>query len=175
MVKAALAQRFELRTQRETRELPIYRLVKARQDSRLGPNLVPSDVDCAQWIADKKPQFIGNPPIGPNGAKPACLIVTNRTFVVAGTKPIREMALGLEGVVGRRVVDATGLTGNFDITLQWTPTPGLDAQPAGTPTVTDDGASLFTAIEEQLGLKLESARGPVDVLVVDDVRRPTAD
>jgi uncharacterized protein (TIGR03435 family) len=66
-------------------------------------------------------------------------------------------------------VDATGLSGNFDIELQWTPTPAVAAS-AGAPV---DAVSLFTAIQEQLGLKLESAQAPLDVVVIDRVERPT--
>ena len=171
MLQAALADRFQLRVHRETRELPIYRLTKAREDGRLGPQLQSSDVDCAQWLADKKPQFIGTPPIGPTGARPACLMVAQRAFIVAGTKPLPQLALALESIVGRRVVDATGLPGNFDLVLQWTPTPGLDG--TSTAASSDDTLSVFTALQEQLGLKLEPARGPVDVLVVDHIERPT--
>ncbi|HVG54849.1 MAG TPA: TIGR03435 family protein [Vicinamibacterales bacterium] len=167
MLQRVLADRFQLRAHRESRELPIYRLVKAREDGRLGPNLTPSDVDCVKWLADKKPQIIGTPPIGPGGARLACAMVTQRNYIMGSTKTMRELALGLEGIVERRVVDATGLTGNFDITVQWTP--GLNTVAAG------DAISVFTALQDQLGLKLESARGPVDVLVVDSVQRPTPD
>lgn len=170
MVQRVLAERFGLRAHRETRDMPIYRLVKARDDGRLGPNLVPSNVDCVKWLAEEKSQIIGTPPIGPGGARPACLLVGNRNYVLAGTKPIRDLARSLESVVNRTVVDASGLTGNFDMDLQWTPAPGLDVQAN---IVSGDTASLFTAIQEQLGLKLESARGPVEVLVIDSVERPT--
>jgi uncharacterized protein (TIGR03435 family) len=175
MLKRVLADRFGLCVRRETRELPIYRLLKARDDGRLGPGLTASDVDCAKWIADKKPQLIGTPPIGPNGARPACLFVTNRNFIMAGTKPLRDLALGLESIVGRPVVDATGLAGNFDILVQWSPVPGLDGRPNTPVPVSGDDVSVFTALQEQLGVKLESSRGPVDVMVIDAVRRPAAD
>ena len=172
MMQRLLAERFGLRVHRETRELPIYRLVKARDDGKLGPRLVPSDVDCVKWLADKKPQIIGTPPIGPTGARPACMFVTQRNFIVAGTRTVAELARGLESVVARPVVDATGLSGNYNIELLWTPTPGLDVQPAAG-AAGDDTVSLFTALQEQLGLKLEPSRGPVTVVVVDSVERPT--
>jgi uncharacterized protein (TIGR03435 family) len=88
MLQHVLAERFGLRVRRETRELPIYRLVKARDDGRLGPALRPSAVDCVKWLAEKKPQIVGTGPVGPSGAKPACMMVTNRNYIVAGTKPI---------------------------------------------------------------------------------------
>ena len=174
MLQRALAERFKLRVRRETRELPIYRLVLARQDRKLGPNLVSSDVDCVKWLAEKRPQFIGTPPIGPNGARPACMMVSNRNFILAGTRSVADLARSLENNVTRPVVDATGLSGNFNIELQWTPTAGLDAA-RNSPAATVDGLSVFTALQEQLGLKLEPARGPVDVLAVESVDRPAPD
>jgi uncharacterized protein (TIGR03435 family) len=169
MLQRVLAERFGLRIHRETRELPIYRLVKARDDGRLGPALSVSDVDCVKWLAEKKPQFVGTGPVRPGGAKPVCMIVTNRNYIIAGTKPLSDLALGLESIVERRVVDATGLTGNFDITVRWT-----DAQP-NVATANNDAVSVFTALQEQLGLKLEPSRGPVDVVVIDSAQRPTPD
>ena len=71
---------------------------------------------------------------------------------------------GLPGME-RIIVDKTGLTGSFDFDLDWTQDPSADAS----------GPSLFTALQEQLGLKLESARGPVEVLVIDGAEPPTAD
>ena len=71
---------------------------------------------------------------------------------------------GLPGVE-RIIVDQTGLTGSFDFDLEWTQDPSADVS----------GPSLFTALQEQLGLKLESARGPVDVLVIDSASQPTPD
>ena len=172
MMQRVLSERFGLRVHRETRELPIYRLVKARDDGKLGPNLVPSDVDCVKWLAEKKSQIIGTPPIGPGGARPACLMVPSRTYLLAGTKSVSDLARALETIVDRNVFDATGITGNFDMTLLWTATPGLDGQPSAVANNTDS-VSLFTALQEQLGLKLEPARGPGEVLVIDSVQRPT--
>jgi uncharacterized protein (TIGR03435 family) len=73
----------------------------------------------------------------------------------------------LEGPSGRYVIDKTGLAGRYDFELQWTP----DDTPADSPLA--GGPSIFTAVEEQLGLKLESARAPVDVLVVDSAEQPS--
>jgi uncharacterized protein (TIGR03435 family) len=79
--------------------------------------------------------------------------------------PIGRLEFALSDFLGRTVVDKTGLTGTYDIDLKWTPD---DQQ--GTP---DAGPTLFTALEEQLGLKLIPAKGPVDAFVVDHVERPT--
>ncbi len=66
------------------------------------------------------------------------------------------------------------MTGNFDIILQWTPTPGLDVQ-SNVPAASNDAISVFTALQEQLGLKLEPSRRPVEVVVIDSAARPTPD
>ena len=89
-----------------------------------------------------------------------------------------QVALNLSSVVGRTVVDRTGLNGAFDLDLHWTPDQ-LPQQRIGTPEVPPiidpNGASIFTALQEQLGLKLESTKGPVDLLVIDHVEQPTPD
>jgi uncharacterized protein (TIGR03435 family) len=84
--------------------------------------------------------------------------------------------LVVRGSVGRMVLDRTGLSGAFDLDLEWTPERTAlagDASPGAPPA--SEGPSIFTALQEQLGLKLDSRRGPVDVLVIDHVERPTVD
>ena len=81
---------------------------------------------------------------------------------------------------GRLVIDRTGLTGRFDLDLEWTPDqmpppPPPGAPPSVLPPPPADGPSLFAAIQEQLGLKLEATRGPVEVLVIDSAERPMPD
>ena len=88
---------------------------------------------------------------------------------------IADLARNLSLVAGRSVVDKTGLTGNFDVELTWTPDGPADGAPAGGPTPVNDGPSLFTALQEQLGLKLDAQRGPVEVLVIDSVEKPVED
>jgi uncharacterized protein (TIGR03435 family) len=94
--------------------------------------------------------------------------------------------LSLRPFVNRNVVDRTGLTGKFDLELEWTPDqlrdlkPSADLPPGAQPLLNGvpfdpNGPSIFTALQEQLGLKLESAKGPVDVLIIDSVERPTED
>lgn len=170
-----LAEHFGLVAHRDTRELPVFKLVMAREDRRLGPKLVPSDVDCVKWLAEGRSQIIGQSPIGPAGARPACMMVAQRNYILAGTRSMAQLARALEGRVGRPVVDATGLGGNFDIDLQWMPDPGVDAIQGPEITAPAASGSIFTALQEQLGLKLESARGPVEVLVVESVRRTIQD
>jgi len=92
-----------------------------------------------------------------------------------------QFATVLSTWVNRIVVDKTGLTGSYDIDLQWTPDQvpfGLGAPPpGGSPTAPVDAnrPSIFTALQEQLGLKLDSQKGPVEVLVIDHVEPPTDD
>jgi uncharacterized protein (TIGR03435 family) len=175
MLRTLLADRFGLVFHRETREMPMYALVRARKDGTLGPQLVPSSVDCDTWLAEKRPQMgEGSPsPVAPGGKRPVCLMLTTRRFITAGTRTIPQLASSLQALTGRPVVDRTGLTGTFDFDLQWTS--GTVATPVGANPQPDDGPSIFAALQEQLGLRLEAGRDSFDVVVVDAVRRPTPD
>lgn len=175
MLQRALTDRFGLVTRRERRELPAYRLVVARPDGRLGPQLTPSNVDCVAWLAEKRPQIGAGGPsrVAPGGVRPACMMLGQRTFITGGTRTIAQLALSLQSMVQRPVVDETGLAGTFDIDLQWTSGPSVDARAVDASA--DSGPSIFTAVEEQLGLKLEPTRAPFDVVVVDAISRPTPD
>jgi len=95
---------------------------------------------------------------------------------VADALTIERLIDVLSQRVGRRVVDKTNLTGPFDLDLQWTPDqiPGSD-RGLPPPPIDPNGPALFTALQEQLGLKLDSQRGPVDMLVIDEVSKPSAD
>jgi uncharacterized protein (TIGR03435 family) len=174
MVKELLADRFKLQTHQETRELPLYRLMLVRRDGRLGPKLKPVEFDCAAYLAEKGPVAavaVGDAPLC------APMIVSGQ-FIKASVKPLASLTFALATRVGRAVVDTTGLSGNFDFNLEWSPDSSA-AAPAGdaasrSPSL-DERPSLFTALEEQLGLRLESSKGPVDVLVIDHVERPAED
>ena len=174
MLQRLLEDRFQLSLRGETREVPAYRLVLLHQDGRLGPRLVRSNVDCAAWLAEKRPQVgMGGPSPVPGGRRPACMITGSRQgFVTGGTRTIAEFTGPLQSFVGRPIADETGLTGTFDIDLIWTPDESL--APAGTPRP-DVGVSLFTALQEQLGLKLEPTRRPFAVRVIQRVERPRPD
>ena len=174
MIRSLLAERFQLTTHRETRELPTYALVMARADRRLGPQLQMSRVDCAGGAASPPADgrqycesFVGAPP---------------RWFAAGVT--MAQLTLSLSRQVRATVVDQTELAGAFDVELQWTPE-GLPPRPAGAAAdqpmrlngfdVDPDGPSIFTALQEQLGLKLDSRRAPVEVLVIDSVSTPSPD
>jgi uncharacterized protein (TIGR03435 family) len=170
MVRNLLRDRFGFMAHTEKREVPSYALTLARKDGRLGAWIKPSDVDCAKWIAEKRPTVdAGGPsPVAPSGKRPACGMVATRKFLTGGTRTMQQLGVTLQSMVGRPVFDRTGLTGAYDIDLQWTPATSDSNAPPG------DAPSIFTAVQEQLGLKLVAEREKVDVLVVDQIdRRPT--
>ena len=152
MLRTLLAERFGLRARPETRELPIYALTTARQDRRLGSQLSPTRGNCAE-------QRTCGITSGPDGA-----VWRARGGGASMEQFSRFLRLHLRD---RLVFDRTGLTGQFDFELRWTP----DEQ-----VTIDSGAPpLVTALQEQLGLKIESARGPVPVVVIESAARPVVD
>jgi uncharacterized protein (TIGR03435 family) len=169
MVQNLLADRFKLVTHRETRDMPIYALVLARADRSFGPKLHASSTDCEKEMTAAIARG-GRPPTD----RVLCGMRTLNGHIEMNAVPMANLARNLSPIAGRSVVDKTGLTGGFDAELTWTPDaslgPASDAAPPSS-----DGPSLFTAIQEQLGLKLDAQRGPVDVLVIDSVERPTED
>jgi uncharacterized protein (TIGR03435 family) len=173
MVQRLLEERFALKAHHEMRELPTYDLVLARTDGRLGPQIKPAAVNC-------EPFRNGQRPVGdePRTAKemPVCT-VSERVFG-NGLRteyfvdiPMSQLARNLQATTKRVVIDKTGLRGRYDITLMYEDpeariVPGLERR---------EGPALATAMQEQLGLKLESSRSPVQVLVIDSAERPTPD
>lgn len=173
MLRTLLADRFQLVMHKETKELPIFELVLARQDGQPGPQLRPAAVDCAARAAAAAR---GTPPpasSGPPGPG-SCGMNMNPVSVRGGGVTLAMLANLLERTVGRLVIDRTGLTGTWDLDVKYTPDRS-QIPPGVEPPVPIDwnGPSLFTALEEQLGLKLQPARGPVEVLVIDSVEQPT--
>ncbi|HEX3570182.1 MAG TPA: TIGR03435 family protein [Acidobacteriaceae bacterium] len=150
MQQSLLADRFQLKAHLETREMPVYQLVLAKGGSKLKEQPDPA-----------KRRFGMNP------------------FLFQGSAMLRDLIDVLEcspDIGGREVTDKTGLTGLYDISLRWTPVQTAAAPGGGNgiaPSPDVEGASLFTAIEEQLGLKLVPAKGPGQVLVIDHIERPT--
>lgn len=176
MMKSLLADRFKLAVRTETRPLAIYALMMARDDGRRGPQLRPAAVDCAAMIAAaRRPNAVPVPRTAP-GERPICGMQTAPGRMMAGGYALGDVARNLSPFAGRIVIDRTGLTGTFDLELTWTPDqmpPG--PLPPGLPPIDPSGPSLFTAVQEQLGLKLESTTGPVEVLVIERAERPTED
>jgi uncharacterized protein (TIGR03435 family) len=167
-LRQLLADRFGLKVHNESRELPVYALVIARPDGKLGPALRVVDVDrCPQAMARAEAVARGGqPPSAPApGQQVECGLRSRPGALNGGSITIEPLAQRLSEIIGRVVLNRTGLTGRFDLDLSWAPDQNPD-----TP-----GPSIFTALQEQLGLKLESTRGPVDVLVIDRVEPPTPD
>jgi uncharacterized protein (TIGR03435 family) len=183
MVQSLLAERFKLTAHPDTRALPIYALVMARADGKPGPGLRPSTIDCeAMRGAGRGPGGgAGRGPGGPPafGERPACGTMMGPGTLMSGGVPLSQLIGPLSQAAHRVVVDRTGLKGNFDIDLKWTPDQmPLGPPPPGAPplpAIDPNGPSIFTALQEQLGLKLESQTGPVEVLVIDRVEPPTPD
>jgi uncharacterized protein (TIGR03435 family) len=153
LLQSLLEDRFKLKVHRESREMARYGLVLARSNHALGPQLKKSDIDC-------------------QSAPERCALEVSPGRFVAGSVPMSALISFLGPNQQRVVIDRTGLEGRYSITLEWTP----DRAPlplAGDAPPPSDKPPLMTALQEQLGLKLESERGPVDVIVVDYVERPT--
>lgn len=171
MLRPLLAERFTLAVHTEAREMPVYTLAVARSDRRIGEKLRPSDPKCA---AEARNYFPGTP-----GVPPPCgdFRLGARSMVSRGMT-MEGLARLLRGMVGRPVVNRTALDGAFDIELEWTSDLGLTQAPpgsAGAGELRPDGVSLFTALQEQLGLRLDPGRAPVDVLVIDSAEPPSPD
>lgn len=162
MLQALLADRFKLVAHEEIQERPVFALVLARSDRRLGAALVPSTVDCDEVTAARR---AGRTPPMPGNGAPPCGWMTNGEMLQVGGMPMSRVVGALGRPDGRVVIDRTGLTGNYEFTLRYSIEPGSN----------DDRPSLFTALEEQLGLKLVPERAPLKVLVIDRIERPTED
>jgi uncharacterized protein (TIGR03435 family) len=146
MVQALLADRFKLVTHGETRELPIYALVVAK----------------------------GGPRFGAIQANGTTINSGNGHIEVQASNSVSVFAEELARVAGRVVVDKTGIQGRYDLMLKWTPDDSPTAGLNGSTAAADaSGPSIFTALQEQLGLKLEPQKGPVQVLVIDHIEMPS--
>jgi uncharacterized protein (TIGR03435 family) len=153
MLQSLLANRFHMAFHRATKELPVYSLVVAKGGPKMKENT----------SADDAPE---------NGPR----MSVGRGRFSAQKFKIEGLVTSLSQQLGRKVIDKTELTGSYDFKLEWTPDeaqPGMPKEQPGTIQIENSGPSIFTALQEQLGLKLESAKGPVDILVIDRVEQPT--
>lgn len=175
MLRSLLADRFRLKVHRETRELPIYALTLSRSDGRFGEQLRRSTVDCANVSADAPPRDANGRMLC--GYGPGAPSSSGRRMLGLRGVTMAELANHLEPLVGRHVVDRTEASGyfdmDFDFTLELQPPP----PPPGVPDPFDRQAfqTIFSVLPEQLGLKLDSQRANVDVLVIDHAERPVPD
>lgn len=151
-LRALLADRFQLVVHKETKEQPIYALVVSKSGAKLQEAKEPG------------------PRQGMN---------TNRGRMQGFAAPTEMLAQVLSGILGRPVVDKTSLAGKYDFVLEWTPDPGADARAQGfgdgvtEPAPAPGGPSIFTALQEQLGLRLEAQKGPVENIVIDRAEKPS--
>jgi uncharacterized protein (TIGR03435 family) len=196
LTRNLLIERFKLKAHTEPREMRAYDLVVARSDGRLGPDLKPSKSDCsnADELNAKRAEAVAKGDFSAVMPKPGefltCTLAPNMAggpaniSVHGDGQEIKQLIELLTQLSGRYVRDKTGLTGRYDFDMK------LDLQtllamaqgmgmnvPAGAAAniPQSDGSSLMTALGEQLGLKLNSVRAPVDVLVVDSVEAPSLD
>jgi uncharacterized protein (TIGR03435 family) len=154
MIQSLLEDRFQLKTHRETRELPVFMLVVVKDGSKLQPTIE------------------GRP--GPGGLRAG----SSRSSGTAAGTEMSGSGISISGLidmfstrVGRPIIDKTNLAGTYDFTVKFAP---YVASPTTLDSATEPiGPSIFTAIQEQLGLRLESAKGPVEVLVIDSVSKPS--
>jgi uncharacterized protein (TIGR03435 family) len=181
MLQSLLEDRFQLRVHRETKEMPVLALVAARN----GPKLPrPKDGACATPPPDAPNDWAGGrmrPPDGSATPLPRCGSVSIRLApagaqMAGGQVRMAEFARMLSMAMGRAVVDRTGYTDPFDVLLDFQAdesTPSLPAPPPGSPLLDSGRPSITTALQEQLGLRLQNSRGPVDLLVIDHIERPS--
>jgi uncharacterized protein (TIGR03435 family) len=186
MLRSLLTERFKLVVRRQTRQLPLFSLLVVRADRKLGPHITPSSVTCPQ----PDPNSIDGRPIfqfGRIGRPPRCGVSMGFGDITAEGMPISALAYSMMVRLHKSVHDDTGLTGRYDFQLTFTPDEVLAlvaSRPKGQVPpahgsdgreIDPEGPSLMTALREQLGLKLESTKGPVEMLVIDHAERPTED
>jgi len=192
LLRTLLAERFKLKAHTESRELAVYDLVLARSDGRLGPDLRPSKSDCAradELVAEQSAAIARGDLSGAVGKPGPCTVTTDPSggpmnLVMRGDgQEMRQIVEVLSMMTGRSVRDKTGLTGRYDFdmkmdlqtVLAMAQRMGANIPAAAANIPQSDGSSLTTALNEQLGLKLNAVRGPLDVVVIDSVEAPTPD
>ena len=188
MLQNMLSDRFNLKIRRETRESEIYELVLARSDRRFGEKLRQTSADCVAQRTRGTIPGAGAAP-GPGGRRagsgsvsgedpvPCGVVIGGGNRIAAGGETMTRLATMLVPRVERIVVDQTGLTGLYDFDLQFLPDQGYGRAGADVPVrmylVAADVPPLLTAIQEQLGLKLQPARGAVEYVVIESIERPS--
>jgi bla regulator protein BlaR1 len=174
LMRSLLRDRFGFHAHVETREMPIYELVLARRDRRLGPKMQQAACDCTGNRAEPGCRRGGPPlPSLPEFDGASCAQLGTASLRIMRGYPMSTFARTfLAGGIDRVVVDKTGLPGTWNVELEYTPEQMPNATTGAPPA---DSPSLFTALQEQLGLKLQPARGLVEVLVIDSIERPTED
>jgi uncharacterized protein (TIGR03435 family) len=177
MLQSLLEDRFKLKVHRETKELPVYALTAAKSGLKL-PR--PKEGSCTSLTPDASTSYAGGrlPPPG-EGRPPLArcgsvnvVLLPSGARMQGGEIPMPEFIRMLSMVLGSTVIDKTGFTELFDVRLDFLPDETTAALPPPPVPPDDPGSSILIAIQEQLGLKLESTKGPVEVLAIDHVERP---
>ena len=169
--RGLLVERFKLAAHVEQRQMDVYTLTVARTDGRLGPNLKRSDVNCDAAIEAARQRSLAGerlPPPAP-GVRPTCGAIGGVASLTGGAVQLTILTGMLASALGRPVIDKTSLDGRFDIDFRAAP-PQAGPSVAGSPLA--ELPSVFTAVEDQLGLKLVPGRAAIDVLVIDRLEMP---
>lgn len=169
MLRSALTDRFGLELHRERREIPVYVLVVAARDGSVGPNLRRSNPDECGKPARPFPRAADTQ--ASTTDRPCGSGLSRAGYVAARAMDVSFLTGRLGAWTDRLLVDRTGLSGTFDWDLQWTP----DALTTDAANAATTALPLVTALREQLGLRLEPRREPVEILVIDRASRPGAD
>ena len=164
MMRTLFAERMKLVGHVEQREQNGFALMLSRSDGRLGPQLKPSTLDCAPLAPGAPPR---REPTSAADVATSCAMLTTTSSIASGSLTIDRLAQLLEGEAGGVVTNRTGLTGMFALTLKYV---SRGARGTDTP---DDAPELFTALQEQLGLKLQPEKTLQPVFVIDHIERPT--
>src|SRR5262245_25859617 len=174
MMQRMFADRFKAVVHVEQRERDGFSLVLARSDGKLGPNLKLSTLDCGPRPPGTPPEPPGPPP-APQDAGKRCGGMVAAGRIVSGGMPIPLLGRSLQGVAGGPIDDQTGLTGFYELELNYSIPRPAEAPTAPTATAADptDAPNIFTALQEQLGLKLQPQKVMIPVLVIDHLERPT--
>ena len=165
MLQALLEDRFKLVIRSATKESPVYELKMARADGKYGPKL-------RELAAEDCPAA---PPRSVNrGAAPCAGFLSGKNHLSGHRVKMSQLTSPLSTILERPVLDKTGLTIDFDLDLYWTPEANPPGRGDAAPVPPDvSPSSIFAALKEQLGLKLEGARGPVKILVIEHAERPS--
>jgi uncharacterized protein (TIGR03435 family) len=182
MLQSLLTDRFQLKIQRGTKELPIYALAVAK-NGKLGPWLTESKPGSCKPYDPATPPTLPEPGNSGRGGRgnggsselPCGSLIRTPRGLTAASVPVADLIPTLMQVLGRTVADKTGLIGNFDIMFEWIPDAGRGGRNGrGDSSLADSsGPSIFTLIQEQLGLKLVSERGPVEIFMIERAEKPS--
>jgi uncharacterized protein (TIGR03435 family) len=171
MGRSLLEDRFKLKMHRETREGRIYTLLLAREDGTLGPRLTRSTVECPAIFGGRSRSRTLNRFRSQEDGLPPCVAVRSRRRIQGNGIQMDVLASALGTMLREAVVDRTGLTGTFNVDLEVT----RDSRTTQPPEAPTRAERIFISLQDQLGLKVEPTKGPVDVLVIDHVERPLPD